>query len=388
MSLRFCMSLVARLNGVLGSTLIAVVTALGAAGCSKPAPIERLPGPALQGESVVFPSQSPQIASLVSAPVKPRGDTIVAINGRLAWDEDRTVRVFSPFAGRVTSIKVDLGDVVKAGQPLAVVVSAELGQAQADARRAEQDLSLGSKNLARIQELHGAGVAAAKELQTAQAEFERARAEQLRSIERLKLYGANRDAIDQQLVIRAPLAGVVVDRTLNPGQELRPEQAPQGGLVVISDPTRLWFVLDATERDVGLLKPGTEVTLRPASDGAEKVIGTVTYVADTVDPTTRTVRVRGRVANPDRTLKAEMFVVAKIHVSNGGGLIVPTRAVYLHGDTNYVFVDQGAGRFERRSVKIGPAVNGDQVVLDGLAAGEKVVVDGNLLLERIAAAKR
>lgn len=372
--------------GVAGAVCVGMTLLLSA--CSKPERAERPEGPTLQGDSVVFPAQSPQIAALVSAPVKPRGDTIVAINGRLAWDEDRTVRVVSPFAGRVASINVKLGDPVQAGQTLAVVVSAELGQAQADARRAEQDFVLASKNFARVQELHGAGVAAAKELQAMQAEFERARAEQSRSIERLKLYGANRGAIDQQLVIRAPLAGVVVDRTLNPGQELRPDQPPQNGLVVISDPTRLWFVLDATEREVGLLKPGTEVTLRQASGGTEKFVGTVTYVADNVDPTTRTVRVRGRVANPDRTLKADMFVVAKIHVASEGGLVVPTRAVSLHGDKNYVFVDQGGGRYARRVVRLGPALNGDQVVLDGLAAEDKVVVEGNLLLERIAAAKR
>lgn len=392
MTVRFTFAALQRADathGVLRLTAALLSAAsLVLAGCSKPAPPEPPATPKLEGNTVVFPGNSPQIAALVSAPVKPRRDTIVAINGRLAWDEDRTVRVASPFAGRVASINVKLGDAVKAGQPLAVVVSAELGQAQADARRAGQDAAFTAKNLARVQELHGAGVAAAKELQAAQADFDRARAEQLRATERLKLYGANRDAIDQQLVIRAPIAGVVVDRSLNPGQELRPDQPAQNGLLVISDPTRLWFVLDANERDVTLLKPGTEVVLRQASVGIEKFAGTVTYVADTVDPTTRTVRVRGRVDNPERVLKAEMFVVAKIHVPSTGGLVVPTRAVYLHGDTNYVFVDQGAGHYERRSVKLGPAMNGDQVVLEGLLADESVVVDGNLLLERIVAARR
>jgi cobalt-zinc-cadmium efflux system membrane fusion protein len=106
-----------------------------------------------------------------------------------------------------------------------------------------------------------------------------------------------------------------------------------------------------------------------------------------VDPQTRTVKVRGAVESSDPRLKAEMFVTAELKVPEAKGLVVPARAVYLRGEQYFVFVDAGAGRYVRRAVKLGPASDGAQVVLAGLEPAEKVVVDGNLLLEKILASK-
>ena len=110
----------------------------------------------------------------------------------------------------------------------AVLAAPELGTAQSEARKAEQDYALARKNLARIEELHGAGVAPAKDLQVAQAEVARTEAERSRTLARLKLYGKDVNTeekqVDQQLALRSPIAGVVVERNLNPGQELRPDQ--------------------------------------------------------------------------------------------------------------------------------------------------------------------
>ena len=124
-----------------------------------------------KGAAVVFPSGSPQLASIQSTPAMPRRESVSRFTGRMVWDEDRTVRVFSPFAGRVESIAVRAGDTVKAGQPLAVLAAPEFGQAQSEARRAEQDFLLAQKSLARVEELHGAGVAPAKDLQVAQSDL-------------------------------------------------------------------------------------------------------------------------------------------------------------------------------------------------------------------------
>jgi len=371
------------------SGLTALLVLLALAGCGAPARDEAQPAqPIVEREAVVFPEGSPQVETIVTVPARARGDGRLEVNGRLAWDEDRTVRVSSPFAGRVADIRVRAGDRVQAGQPLATLASPEIGQAQADARRAEAEAALARKNLDRVDALHGAGVAPAKDLHAAQADLDRALAERARAGERLKLYRASPDAIDQQFVLRAPIPGIVVERNLNPGQEVRADQPPANGIFTITDPTRLWFVLDIAERDVGAFVPGTQVELRPAAQADVVVTGSVTQVADAVDPTTRTVKVRGTCRNADRRLKAEMFVVARVATANPGGLVVPMRAVYLNGDRHYVFVASGVGRFERRVVRLGPAGNGDQVVLEGVAPDDQVVVDGNLLLERIHAAKR
>ena len=366
--------------------LLVLLVAVLAFGCGEK---EKEAPPSVKIEShsvVIFPPGSPQIASVVSVPIEQRRDMVVKFNGRLVWNEDRTVRVFAPFGGRVTDIAVRPGDRVKAGQTLAVLAAPELGVAQSEARKAEQDYSLAQKNLARIEELAKAGVAPAKDLQQAQADLARTQAERSRTREKLRLYGKT-NAVDQTLQLKTPIAGVVVERNLNPGQEIRPDSQGDKALFVVSDPTQLWFLLDVAEKDVGMVKSGTEIRLQSTSLAEDEVRGKVTHVADFVDPQTRSVKVRGVVDATDERLKAEMFIVGKLKLPAPGGFLVPARAVYLRGEQHYAFVDAGNGRYERRALRIGPISAGNQVVLEGLAASDKVVVEGSLLLERILASK-
>lgn len=355
--------------------------------CNEPAQKSAVPQPRIEGQTVIFPAGSPQTAALLSEKIEPRREAVLRFNGRLVWDEDRTVRVFSPLGGRVRSISVRLGQEVRAGQTLAVIEAPELGTAQSDARKSEQDDVLAQKNLARVTELLEAGVAPAKDLQAAQAEAGRAAGERARTVARLKLYGNVSGAVDQRFALAAPIAGVVVERNVNPGQEVRPDSQSDKGLFVVSDPTRLWFVLDVAEADVGAVKAGAEVRIGATMLGEDIITGRIANIADFVDPQSRTVKVRGSIENPGRRVKAEMFVTAELKVPSARGFLVPTKAVYLRGEQNYVFVDAGDGRYMRKPVKLGPTSNGHQVVLEGLAADERVVYEGNLLLERLVAAR-
>jgi len=358
-----------------------------AAACGDKDPKDTGPQYTVEAHSVVvFAPNSPQAAQLSTAPIEPRRDMTLRFNGRLVWNEDRTVRVFAPFAGRVTSIAARLGDRVKPGQTLAVLAAPELGQAQSEARKAEQDYALAQKSLARIEELFSAGVAPQKDLQAAQADVASKKADRERTREKLKLYGKP-DTVDQTLALKSPIAGVVVERNINPGQEIRSDNQGDKAIFVISDPKQLWFVLDVAEKDIGRVMPGTEVAITTTALGDDAVKGSIGNVADVVDPQTRSVKVRGTVQGSDERLKAEMYVVAVLRVPAPGGFLVPARAVYLRGEQHYVFVDQGNGRYARRAVQPGPLTDGYQVVLQGLAATDKVVVDGSLLLERLLASK-
>ena len=350
-------------------------------------PKEGTPQPTISGgDTVVFPDGSPQVGQIATAPVRPRREMTMRFNGRLVWNEDHTVRVFAPFGGRVMSIAVRPGDPVKAGDTLAVLAAPELGAAQADARKAEQDHALAKNNLARIQELFDAGVAPAKDLQAAKADVARSAADLERTREKLKLYGKT-DAVDQSFRLKSPIAGIVVERNLNPGQEVRSDSQGDKGLFVVSDPSRLWFVLDVAEKDIGLLKPGMAVKLATTSLGEDRVSGRIAYVAEQVDPQTRTVKVRGTVEAADPRLKAEMYVVAEVRLPVQSGFVVPPAAVFLRGEQHYVVVDEGRGRFSRRAVQVGPLDDDGQVVLNGVAESDKVVVDGSLLLEHILGTK-
>src|SRR5262245_58481058 len=136
--------------------IYAALTALALTGCGRDiVPAE--PEPKVDAESVTFPQGSAMTARLATTTLGRSPAPVWRLNGRLAWNEDKTVRVYTPFAGRVVRILVQPGDRVTQGQTLAVLASPDFGQAQADARRADSDFALAEKSLARVRELEENG---------------------------------------------------------------------------------------------------------------------------------------------------------------------------------------------------------------------------------------
>jgi cobalt-zinc-cadmium efflux system membrane fusion protein len=357
-----------------------------AAGCGQEAPKAHAPAPQLEDGRVVFAPGSPQLASITTAEVKPGQPIVVRLPGRLVWNEERTVRVYPAFGGRVLKILAAPGDAVRAGQPLAQLASPDFGTAQVDARKATVDLALADKNLERVRELVANGVAPRKELNAAEAEHARARAEAARAMERVRLYGGG-DGVDSTLLLRSPIAGTVVERNLNPGQELRPDAAGAGApaLFVITDPTSLWVQLDATERELPVLKKGETIELTTPAYPDRAFAAQIVSIADFVDAATRTVKVRGVVPNPERTLKGDMYVSGAVRTDVAPPLQAPVKAVFLIGEHYYAFVEEAPGRFRRVKIKTSGEADGQVGVAAGLEAGQRVVVDGSLFLQRIHA---
>ncbi|MBY0267086.1 MAG: efflux RND transporter periplasmic adaptor subunit [Burkholderiales bacterium] len=370
--------------------LLIATAALVAAGCSEPTAVAPAADPVVDKNTITFPAGSSQLESLRAQSIEMQPVPSIRLNGRLTWNEDSTVRVFTPFAGRVERILVQPGQTVTQGQPLAVIASPDFGQAQADARRAESDHALAEKNLARMRELEQHGVAAKKELQAAEAEAARSKAEYDRNRARLKLYGNGRGDVDQTYTLVSPIAGTVVERNINPGQELRPDQmiANAPPLFVVTNPATLWAVFDASERDLAMLRIGKRIQVSTPAYRDERFPARVEAIADFLDPATRTLKVRTRIDNPSRKLKGEMFVTAEAESDGDQELLVPTRAVYFQAERHYLFIETGQGRYERREVKIGD-VRGDQIeILLGLQERESVVVEGSLMLQQVMTPRR
>lgn len=340
----------------------------------------------LEGDKVVFPQGAAQLQAIRSEVVTKRRSVTLRLNGRLVWDEDKTVRVFPPFAGRVVRILAHPGDTVKPGQTLATLASPEFGQSQAEARRAASDFVLAEKNLARMRDLNANGVAPRKDLHVAEADYARAEAERQRAQTKISLYGGNEAAVDQSFALKSPIAGTVVERNINPGQELRADLvlANAPAMFVITDPSRLWIQVDASERDLPFLKRGQALRLRSSTYPEESFGATVDVVSDFIDPVTRVIRVRGSVDNRERKLKGEMFVSAEIDMGQQPGVQVPSKAVFLAGNKYFAYVEEAPGAYKRVEVKTADDANGSVGVIAGLAPGQKVVVEGSLLLHRLS----
>ena len=354
------------------------------AACSEaPAPKVAEPQPIMQNNQLRFPEGNSQLALLSTVAAKPSEAIEVDLPAHLVWNEDRTQRIYAPLAGRIASIQSDLGKAVRKGDALLSLHSPEFGAAQADATKAMADFRFADKNFARQKELFEAGIVARKDFEQAEADALRAKAEADRAVARINVYGSH-SLVNQQLVLTSDVSGVVVEKNVNPGQEVRPEQFGPGALAlfVVSDPSSLWVQIDAQEADISALKPGASFELKIPSLGDQKFKGRVMANADVIDANTRTLKVRGLVENPGRILKAEMLGTARISRKLGQGLAVPASAVLLRGAEHWVFVKKAAGSFEPRVVKLNYEGSSISIVSSGLEAGEEVVSENSLLLAR------
>ncbi|SOY95012.1 PUTATIVE TRANSPORT/EFFLUX TRANSMEMBRANE PROTEIN [Cupriavidus taiwanensis] len=369
------------------SALLAIsLCALALAACGKSEAPKADDDPKVSGNTIQFPASVKTLPGIAGEAATTGGERMLSLPGRLVWNEDKTVRVATPFAGRVTEVLVQPGATVKAGQPLAMLASPDFGVAQADARKAAADSAVAAKALARQRELYGAGIIAQKELEQAQADAARAAADLQRTRAALSQYGAataGPDGVNQRFALRSPIDGLVVERNINLGTELRPDQPPAAPLFLVTDPTTLWAQVDAGEADLKLFRPGVEVQLTTAAWPGETFAGTVVKIADYVDPTARSIKVRLNVPNPERRLKAEMFVTARLPAASFKGIAVPSKAVFLAENRNYVFVRTAPNTFERRQVRVGVTLPGTTELLEGVKDGETVVSEGNLYLQDI-----
>ena len=166
---------------------------------------------------------------------------------------------------------------------------------------------------------------------------------------------------------------------------MRPDQTGPGvpALFVISDPTSLWVQIDARESEAATLRPGTAFELSVPALPGRVFEGKVTATADAIDPATRTVKIRGLVANPERLLKSEMLATARVLRMLGSGVVIPSQAVTLRANGQHsVMMQVQPGVFEPRQVKLGYQGPREVVVTQGLEAGDQVVSENGLLLVR------
>ena len=329
-----------------------------------------------------FPTAAPQLSQLKVeraelAPV-PMDEPLAA---RVSYDENATARLFAPVAGRAVEIHANVGDSVKAGAVLAVLDAPELGTAAADLAKARADAQLKKSALDRVKSLFAAEVVPRRELEAAQADWQQAQAEAERA--RLRLAnlapGGASETGSQRYLLRAPLAGVVAARNINPAMEVRPDAAEP--LFVVTDMSRLSVLVDVPERDLPIVTVGKSAQVEVSAYPHLNFTGKVVHVAPTLDPQTRRIQARVAVDNREGLLKPEMYAKVAILADTKEELPkIPTGALLVEGVKNYVFVERDAGVFEKREVTLAVQTRSHAYVWSGVKSGDKVVSVGALLL--------
>lgn len=313
----------------------------------------------------------------------------LTLSGKIAYGEDRYSRVSSPLQGRVVEVRVHLGGRVKAGDVLLVVDSPDIAQAYSKYVREDSDLQYATRAYELANDLYEDKALALKDLKQAENELVKARAEFRLAKERLLSFRVapkelnkplDKQQITSRFEMKSPLSGIVVERTVTPGQSVTGD--PDHVLFTVADLDVLQVVADVYEHDLALVREGqSAVVLVEAYPGME-FPAQVTSVGDVVDPATRTIKVRARVDNQAHKLKPEMFARLQLDVGDTRQfLTVPREAVLEVDGKQFVYVVESDRGYHKREIKIA-AVSPDQTrVVEGLKQGERIVTKGAVLIK-------
>ncbi len=186
-----------------------------------------------------------------------------------------------------------------------------------------------------------------------------------------------------RIVVTASRSGVVVERNITPGQVVAYGQSDTPvNLFTLADLSTMWVLADVYEPDIPKVKLGQRLSITLPCCPNDRYEGKVSYVSDTVDPATRTVKVRAIVANRGRSLKSEMFVRVAIDTGSSRVLTVPQSAVHRQANETFVLVEKDKGAYERRGVRLGAEFDKYVEVLDGVRPEDRVVSTGSILLQK------
>jgi len=333
---------------------------------------------------------------------------LIPATGKILVTEDRMANIGPVHEGRIVRLYAGQGSNVKKGQKLADLQSADIDQAEADYLKALADyenarrtsvaeVKLAQATYDRTKMLFEKTITAGKNLQAAEHDLEVAKASAESSVagtratltsarRHLLILGLKDSAIDALaskpgraaavFSLTSPIAGIVVERNATIGATV----GSDANLFKIIDLSRVWVDANVFEKDLERVRRGQEVKVSVPAFPGSAFAGRVILISSVVDPETRTVKVRTEVPNPDGRLKPDMFasvqIITDLHRS---AISVPQSAVLDDGGKSVVFVTDGTS-YKKRGVSTGIQGNGRVEIIEGLQAGDKVVVKGNYLL--------
>ena len=311
-------------------------------------------------------------------------DTIT-VTATIRPNQDRIARVAPRIDGRIVQVMASLGAQVKAGQPLAVLDSLAIGEAQAALLHAQSSQRVAQADFKRAESLIADEIIPQRDFLRAKADLEKSSAELRAAQDKLRLLGGSAKAdgaANSTFPVVAPLAGIVIQKKATVGEL----GTPSDPLFTVADLSKVWIEANLTEDTLAKVKVGSAAAVTVTAYPGERFAGRVTYIASLLDKDSRTIPARIEVENKDGRLKPEMFATATIETSGASTaakrevLSVPDAAILLLQGQPTIFVQEHGG-YEPRAIEPGEKLSGRTVIKSGVEAGEKVVTAGAYALK-------
>jgi membrane fusion protein, heavy metal efflux system len=343
---------------------------------------------------VVIAPDSPKLASIrvekVESADLPANEIISP--GKLEVNPNRVSRIVLPVTGRITSVAVRIGDSVSSGQPLLTVESPDADTAESAYLQADASLTQSKSSLVKSQadfdratDLYEHNAIAKKEVLSAENSLvqakeavEQAHAVKEQAQRRLEILGLKPGSFGQKVVVRSPIDGKILETSVVPGEYRNDTTTP---VMTVADFGTLWVSSDVPESYIRFIDVGEKVEITLLAFPDEKFPGRVTRIADTVDPQTRTVKVRAELDNIHGRFRPEMFAQIRHSEDYRKVPVVPMGAVVQGDGQSIIYVEEGPGRFRQTTVTLGKREGEKIPVINGLKPGDRIVVDGVMLLK-------
>jgi cobalt-zinc-cadmium efflux system membrane fusion protein len=364
-----------------------MVLALASGGCEKKSQAETTPSAEPKGPRMVKfdPKALERLGVKVDAAGSSAKDYEFEVTGTLEYNHEKYAEIGSIADGRITSINVHEGDLVKKGQVLATMMVPSIAGAQAEYMAASAAARIAKENEEREKALLAKDLTTAREAELARGEAVKTQADLSAAAAKLQALGAGRPgsgtAINGAgaLQLLAPIEGIVVRRLAVLGRFMQAKETA----FVVADPTDLRAAINIYESDLPYFRIGAESEISVDAFPGKLFNGVVMLVEADVDPKSRSVRALIKVPNPDRQLRPGEFVRATVKLpdtTTHTRLMVPAASVQPLGEDDVVFIEREPGKYEVRTVKIARRTSQIAEISEGLSKGERIVVEGAFVL--------
>lgn len=300
----------------------------------------------------------------------------IRLFGKIQPDNNKMAQVYSIVGGNVMKINVELGDYVEKGQILAVVRSSEVAEFQKEKLDAISNLALAEKNLQVSKDLFTGKLATEKDLVAAEKELEKAKAEYSRIKE---IYGIYNLQEGSTYNVVAPISGFIVQKDINQNEQLRADKSDV--LFSIAEIKEVWGIANVNESDISKIKIDYEAEVNTLSFPDEKYIGKIDKIFNAIDPETKAMKVRIKIANPDLKLKPEMNTTVTVkYIENQKMIAVPSSSVIFDKNKHWIMVFKNRFNIDTRLVKVFRQVGNISYISSGINEGEKIISKNGILV--------
>ena len=301
------------------------------------------------------------------------------LSGEIRFSDSRVVKVFPFSSGKVTAVKVSLGDRVSKGQVLAIIRSADVAGNYSDLSLSGNDVAIAKRAMDNTESLFKNGIASERELTEARQNYQKALTNAAKLQNQITINGGGHTSAEGNYVVTSPVEGYVVEKKITEGAFIRSDNADN--MFTIGDISEVWVMANVYETDIARVREGYKAIVTTLAYPGRQFTGVIDKVNQILEPDTKVMKVRVRLQNSEHLLKPEMF--ANVLIENKAGepmVAIPLNAYISDYGKEYAIVYHDKCNLEIRRISIIKTIGDKTFISSGLTAGEKVVAGNQVLL--------